>query len=128
MSRAAIISGDATDLAPTPRAERAKRGLDGQVAIVSLERLYPLPTEHLAAILEQYRHVTDVRWVQDEPKNQGAYEFMLLHLPGALAAAMKGYELKMTGVTRPEASAAAVGLAHVHKAQEADLMERAFGA
>ena len=108
-------------------AERAKRGLDGQVAIVSLERLYPLPTEHLAAILEQYRHVTDVRWVQDEPKNQGAYEFMLLHLPGALAAAMKGYELKMTGVTRPEASAAAVGLAHVHKAQEADLMERAVG-
>ncbi len=107
-------------------AERSSRGLDGQVAILALERLYPLPTQDLAAELERYRHVTDVRWVQDEPENQGAYQFMQLHLPAALAAAMNGYELRMTGVTRPEASAPSVGMTAVHKAQEADLFERAF--
>ncbi|HOA88992.1 MAG TPA: multifunctional oxoglutarate decarboxylase/oxoglutarate dehydrogenase thiamine pyrophosphate-binding subunit/dihydrolipoyllysine-residue succinyltransferase subunit [Propioniciclava tarda] len=109
-------------------AEREKRGLDGQVAIIAIERLYPLPTEHLAAILNNYRHVGDVRWVQDEPENQGAYQFMQLHLAGALAKVMPDYELRMTGVTRPEASAPSVGLLTVHKAQEADLMERAFRA
>ena len=85
-----------------------------------------MPTKEVAAELAKYRHVTDVRWVQDEPENQGAYQFMALHLPAALAEALPGYELKMTGVTRPEASAPSVGLANVHKAQEADLMERAF--
>jgi multifunctional 2-oxoglutarate metabolism enzyme len=106
--------------------ERAARGLDGHVAIVAIERLYPLPAEHLAAILAKYRHVSDVRWVQDEPENQGAYQFMQLHLPAAIAKQLPGYELSLTGVTRPEASAPSVGLASVHKAQEADLMERAF--
>ena len=110
----------------TRPAERSSRGLDGQVAILALERLYPLPTQDLAAELERYRHVTDVRWVQDEPENQGAYQIMQLHLPAALAAAMNGYELRMTGVTRPEASAPSVGMTAVHKAQEADLFERAF--
>ena len=107
-------------------AQRAARGLEGQVAILPLERLYPLPTKELAAELEKLRHVTDIRWVQDEPENQGAYQFMQLHLPAALAKAMDGYQLTMTGVTRPEASAPSVGMLNVHKAQEADLMDRAF--
>ena len=74
--------------------------LENRGAILPLERLYPLPTKELAEDLEKYRHVSDIRWVQDEPENQGAYQFMQLHLPGALAAAMTGYQLRMTGVTR----------------------------
>ena len=108
-------------------AERAKRGLDDQVAIVSLERLYPLPTKELADELDRYRHVTDVRFVQDEPRNQGPWPFMALHLPEAIASALPGYELRMTPVARPEASSPAVGLLKVHKEQEAELLERAFG-
>ncbi|CAI9410494.1 multifunctional oxoglutarate decarboxylase/oxoglutarate dehydrogenase thiamine pyrophosphate-binding subunit/dihydrolipoyllysine-residue succinyltransferase subunit [Aestuariimicrobium sp. T2.26MG-19.2B] len=109
-------------------AERKRRGLEGQVAIVSLERLYPLPDEALAAILGRYRHVDDVRFVQDEPENQGAYEFMKLHLPAAVARHMSNYELSFTGITRPPASAPSVGLSKVHQAQEAELLQRAFDA
>jgi 2-oxoglutarate dehydrogenase E1 component len=105
---------------------RAEAGLDGQVAILPLERLYPLPARELAAELVKYPQVTDVRWVQDEPENQGAWWFLQLHLPAAVAAFLPGYELAMTGVTRPAASAPSVGSVKVHQAQEADLMSRAL--
>ncbi len=105
---------------------RADAGLDGQVAILPLERLYPLPTRELAAELAKYPHVTDIRWVQDEPENQGAWWFLQLYLPEALAAFLPDYELKMTGITRPAASAPSVGSAKAHAAQEADLLARAM--
>ncbi|MFP5417265.1 MAG: multifunctional oxoglutarate decarboxylase/oxoglutarate dehydrogenase thiamine pyrophosphate-binding subunit/dihydrolipoyllysine-residue succinyltransferase subunit [Actinomycetes bacterium] len=107
-------------------AERAKRGLEGKVAIVALERLYPLPTNHLAAELARYPHVTDVRFVQDEPLNQGPWPFMALHLPDAIAAAMDGRRLDMQPVARPEASSPSVGLLKVHQAQQRELLDRAF--
>ncbi|PIF02847.1 MAG: multifunctional oxoglutarate decarboxylase/oxoglutarate dehydrogenase thiamine pyrophosphate-binding subunit/dihydrolipoyllysine-residue succinyltransferase subunit, partial [Propionibacterium sp.] len=66
-------------------AERAKRNLEGKVAIISLERLYPLPDKELAKILTKYRHVTDIHFVQDEPENQGAWSFMQQYLPAAVA-------------------------------------------
>ena len=51
----------------------------------------------------------------------------LLELRQAIAAALPGYQLVMTPVARPEASSPSVGLLKVHQAQEADLLERAFG-
>jgi 2-oxoglutarate dehydrogenase E1 component len=108
-------------------AARAAAGLEQKVAILPLERLYPLPTRELAAELDRYRHVSDVRYVQDEPENQGAWWFLELNLPPAIAAFLPGYELKLTGITRPAASAPSVGSAKVHAAQEADLLARALG-
>ncbi len=105
---------------------RHEAGLDGQVAILPLERLYPLPARELAAELAKYPQVTDVRWVQDEPENQGAWWFLQLHLPQAIATFLPGYELKMTGIMRPAASAPSVGSVKVHTAQEADLLARAL--
>ena len=56
------------------------RGLT-DTAIVRLERLYPLPVKTLPAELDRYPGLTEVRWVQEEPANQGAWPFMALHLP-----------------------------------------------
>ncbi|MGA4507294.1 multifunctional oxoglutarate decarboxylase/oxoglutarate dehydrogenase thiamine pyrophosphate-binding subunit/dihydrolipoyllysine-residue succinyltransferase subunit [Propionibacteriaceae bacterium G1746] len=108
-------------------AEREKRGLEGKVAIISLERLYPLPDEALTAILARYAHVTDVKFVQDEPENQGSWHFMKIHLADALKA--RGAAVDVSGmqvVARPYASAPSVGTMKQHKAQEAELMSRAF--
>jgi len=107
-------------------AARERAGLDEQVAILSLERLYPLPTPELVAELAKYPQVSDVRWVQDEPENQGAWWFLQLHLPQAIEAALPGYQLNLRGITRPEASAPSVGSVKAHQAQEADLLERAL--
>jgi len=105
---------------------RAEAGLDGKVAILPLERLYPLPARELATELARYPHVSDVRYVQDEPENQGAWWFLQLYLPEAIAAFLPGYRLAMTGITRPAASAPSVGSTKVHLEQEADLLSRAL--
>lgn len=107
-------------------AARAKAGLDKEVAILSLERLYPIPAPELAAELAKYSHVSDIRWVQDEPENQGAWWFLQLHLPEAIRAQLPDYQFNLTGVTRTAASAPSVGSVKVHQAQEAELLTSAL--
>ena len=53
------------------------------VAIVRLEQLFPLPHEEIQAQLSSYQNVEDVVWAQEEPRNMGAWGYLLLHLPEA---------------------------------------------
>ncbi|WP_267490306.1 multifunctional oxoglutarate decarboxylase/oxoglutarate dehydrogenase thiamine pyrophosphate-binding subunit/dihydrolipoyllysine-residue succinyltransferase subunit [Parenemella sanctibonifatiensis] len=106
-------------------AEREKRGLDEQVAIVAVERLYPLAHQELVTILSDYDHVTDVRWVQDEPENQGPYIFLRQNLFPLLNQGLKR-ELEIRGVTRPASAAPSVGSIKVHQVEQQELMERAY--
>ncbi len=106
--------------------ERAKRGLDGKVAIIALERLYPLPGAEVAEILGRYPQVTDIRFVQDEPANQGPWPFISVHLPNSVAH-HSDIQLSMKRVARPWASAPSVGSHKVHLAQAAELLDAAFG-
>ncbi len=99
---------------------------NGQVAILSVERLYPLPTKQIADYLARFNQVREVRWVQDEPSNQGAWSFVALNLPNALASAFPSKEWKLTPITRPASSAPAVGSAKVHEAQQRELLDAAL--
>ncbi|WP_445709825.1 2-oxoglutarate dehydrogenase E1 component [Flavobacterium sp.] len=49
------------------------------VAVVRLEQLFPLAIEQIKAIIESYPNVNDYVWAQEEPKNMGAYSFMLMN-------------------------------------------------
>jgi len=106
--------------------QRQKRGREGKVAIVAVERLYPLPGAEIAAELNRFPNVTEVRWVQDEPANQGAWPFMALNLPDALAEAAPGKRWDLTPVSREASSAPSVGSAKVHEGQQRELLESAF--
>ncbi|MEY8868568.1 2-oxoglutarate dehydrogenase E1 component [Meridianimaribacter flavus] len=53
------------------------------VALVRIEQLFPLPEKEIKAVLEKYSHVEDMVWAQEEPRNMGAYSFMLMHLDEA---------------------------------------------
>ncbi len=50
------------------------------VALVRLEQLFPLPTEEIRSILNKYDQAEDVIWAQEEPKNMGAYSYLLMNL------------------------------------------------
>ena len=104
---------------------RASR-LEGKVAILAVERLYPMPVKQIAEYLNRFEQVTEVRWVQDEPSNQGAWPHIALNLPEALSSAYPGQDWKLTPVTRPASSAPSVGSAKVHEAQQRALMDAAF--
>ena len=105
---------------------RNRAGKDGEVAILAVERLYPLPVKDIVKQLKRFENVEELRWVQDEPLNQGAWPFMALNLPQRLAETEPGRTWQLTNVTRPESSAPSVGSTTVHLQQQRALMEAAF--
>jgi len=53
------------------------------VALVRVEQLFPLPTEKMREIMAKYKNAKDVIWAQEEPRNMGAYSYLLLHFDEA---------------------------------------------
>ncbi len=49
------------------------------VAIVRVEQLFPLPKDQLEAIIATYTNAKEYVWAQEEPKNMGAWGFMLMN-------------------------------------------------
>ena len=104
-------------------AERTKRK-DGSVAILRVEQLYPLPAEEVAAAIADYPGA-ELVWVQDEPRNQGAWPFMALNLPEALAAL--GDTRPLRCVSRPPSASPATGSTKKHQTEQESLLAEAFG-
>lgn len=59
-------------------AEREILGRD-DVALVRIEQLFPLPVEQLKAVIKKYKNADDYVWAQEEPKNMGAFGYMLMN-------------------------------------------------
>lgn len=59
-------------------AKRAELGRN-DVAVVRLEQLFPLVVDQIKAIIASYPNVDDYVWAQEEPKNMGAYGYMLMN-------------------------------------------------
>lgn len=79
-------------------AERENLGRN-DVALVRIEQLFPLPVEQLKEIIAKYPNADDYVWAQEEPKNMGAYSFMLMNfnlVPWRLAS-LKAYAAPAAG-------------------------------
>jgi 2-oxoglutarate dehydrogenase E1 component len=55
--------------------EQRKAGAAG-VALVRVEQVYPFPGDDLRAVMDRYPKLRDVCWVQEEPENMGAWDFV----------------------------------------------------
>ena len=49
------------------------------VALVRIEQLFPLPAKEMREILTKYNTADDVVWAQEEPRNMGAYGYLLMN-------------------------------------------------
>ena len=95
--------------------------LGAPVAIVRIEQLYPLPTEQMLAILQKYSNARELRWLQEEPENMGAWNF-IEHNTWRIKD--QGYDLRH--VARVESGSPATGSKAIHDQELADLMEQTF--
>ncbi|OLR90374.1 alpha-ketoglutarate decarboxylase [Actinokineospora bangkokensis] len=102
-------------------AEREKRGAT-DTAIVRVEQLYPVPEKKLAAVFDRYANVSDFRWVQEEPANQGSWPFYGLVLPELFPDRLT----RITRVSRRPMSAPSVGSSKVHDLEQRSLIAKAF--
>lgn len=98
--------------------ERKKQERE-DVAIVRVERLYPWPVEEIKAELDKYPDAK-VRWVQDEPFNQGPWPSYHLNVVPQL-----GREIEP--ITRAASSTTAVGTAKRHLEEAKVLVAAAMG-
>lgn len=105
--------------------QRAKLGLQDQVAIIAIERISPLPTDALVAILSKFGSLDDLRFVQEEPRNQGAWQFFELNLTPRLSAGL-GREIRLRPFTRPASPVSSVGWHDVHMSQQHELITAAL--
>ena len=90
-------------------------------ALVRVEELYPFPRAELEALFRRYAGAREVRWVQEEPANMGAWRSTRHRLEGVLPP---GTRLRL--VARKAAPTPATGNYHVHLEQERTLLERAL--
>ena len=49
------------------------------IAIIRVEQIFPLPTDELNLEIKKYKNAKDLVWAQEEPKNMGAWSYLLLH-------------------------------------------------
>src|SRR5687767_11541613 len=61
-----------------------QRKARADVALVRVEQVYPFPVGEIHEILARYHKLHDVCWVQEEPENMGAWEFVRPLLEGAI--------------------------------------------
>ena len=97
-----------------------KRAAARDLAIIRVEQLYPVPAETLRAVLDIYERATEVVWVQEEPENMGAWDFIRPHLVEAAAGRPVRY------IARPRSASPAEGSAARHARQQQLLIEAAF--
>jgi len=91
------------------------------VALARIEQLYPFPADELKALIDAYPQLEQVVWVQEEPQNMGAWEYLRPRLSDLLDGRVPlGY------VGRPVSSSPAEGSAAWYAATQRDLIERAY--
>jgi 2-oxoglutarate dehydrogenase E1 component len=105
----------AVDLFTSPHREAATG-----VAICRVEQLYPLPVGEMLAVIENYPNLEDVLWVQEEPENMGAWDFVRPQIEGLIG------RRQLAVLARPRSSSPAEGSAARHAHNQERLVARAF--
>ena len=104
-------------------AARRERRIE-DIAVLRLEQIYPFPKLTLPKLLAPYRRA-EIVWCQEEPMNMGAWSFVDRRIECVLED-LKAKARRPRYVGRDEAASTATGLAKVHAAQQAALVDKAF--
>src|SRR5688572_24990841 len=99
-----------------------KRAAARDIAICRLEQIYPVPAQNLRAMLDAYAKAEEIVWVQEEPENMGALDFIRPHLQEAAGGR------PVRAIARPRSASPAEGSAARHARQQQALIEKAFEA
>lgn len=91
-----------------------------ETAIVRLEQLYPWDSSRFMDVMGRFAEAEEVIWVQEEPRNMGAWVQFKTHLEEAL-----GQSIRYLG--RAPAASPATGFLRIHKQEQQRIVEQALG-
>jgi len=105
--------------------ERQTRGMNDDVAFVRIEELAPFPFRQLEEVLSLYPNAQDFAWLQEEPRNQGAYT----HVRDRIGSVLEKIGRKEAGLMymgRKESALPAPGVGKLYQAQQKLVLEAPF--
>jgi probable 2-oxoglutarate dehydrogenase E1 component DHKTD1 len=104
--------------------QRQFLGLNDRVAFIRIEELSPFPFHKLRDTLQAYTSAKQFIWLQEEPKNQGAWTYVASRLDTVLEGL--GYHAGVAYNGRKEASLPAPGVGNLYVAQQKEVLALAF--
>ncbi|MBU2491369.1 MAG: multifunctional oxoglutarate decarboxylase/oxoglutarate dehydrogenase thiamine pyrophosphate-binding subunit/dihydrolipoyllysine-residue succinyltransferase subunit [Bacteroidetes bacterium] len=90
-------------------------------AIVRIEQYYPYNSDEVTNIIKSYPNAKIINWVQEEPQNMGAWNFLYPKLLKNITS-----KQKLNYVGRPENPSPASGTSKIHQKTQAELVKKAF--
>jgi 2-oxoglutarate dehydrogenase E1 component len=120
VTRLVLCSGKiAVELESSPLRDEAD-----DVAVGRIELLAPFPSEALTRLLGHYPHLEEIVWVQEEPRNMGAWTYVEPRLRDLLSALERSRPIRYLG--RPERASPAEGASDRHAAEHARIVRFAL--
>ncbi len=98
---------------PRHRRQSTRRDLAENVAIARVEMLYPFAKTRLEEVIAGYPNLKEIAWVQEEPRNMGAWKVMSRRFPQVLP---EGIDLTYIG--RPGRASPGEGYAAAHALEQ----------
>jgi 2-oxoglutarate dehydrogenase E1 component len=95
--------------------ERQQKDNRKDIAIVRVEQLYPMPETQLAALYKKYEGA-QICWVQEEPKNMGAWLYLLRW----------DNNMHLKRISRESSASPATGYSKVHAKEQQAIVDEAF--
>ncbi len=103
--------------------EQAREKLNRpDVAILRVEQLYPLPDDTIHFALRMYKEGTPAIWVQEEPANMGAWQYLRVRFCHKLVG-----RFPFSAISRPASASPATGSHSAHKKEQEQIISAAFG-
>ncbi len=93
------------------------------IAVVRIEELYPFPYPELREVIAQYPNLREAVWLQEEPRNAGAWVFVSSRIRETLPA---GVELTFVG--RPKSASPSEGSKRRHDVEQGRLLSAVLSA
>jgi len=91
------------------------------IAVIRIEQFYPFNSKLLSEQVEFYKKTKKIIWVQEEPKNMGAWNFLKDRISEILPK-----NVSFECISRPEAASPAVGSSKKSNKQQIDIVKKAF--
>jgi 2-oxoglutarate dehydrogenase E1 component len=100
--------------------QRRNELTESNKAIIRLEQFYPFPGKQIEALLKGYKKAKAFSWVQEEPKNMGAWFFVRDRIEEIIGK-------KLHYVGRNSAASPATGFPAIYKKQQEAISNDALG-
>ncbi|HEX3273935.1 MAG TPA: hypothetical protein VHR43_03700, partial [Gemmatimonadales bacterium] len=101
-------------------AAEAEKLTANRPAVVRLEQLYSFPWSEMRELLARYPRLEELVWVQEEPRNMGAWTYLSAKLD---ELAPEGVSVSYVG--RPERASPAEGYPAAHSAEQSRIIREA---